>query len=48
MLFDLPNDLQKDVDDFDIYRVDPGHYHLFTAINKEGGDQKVFKQGVVL
>jgi hypothetical protein len=28
--------MQKDLDDFDIYGVDPGHRHLFTAINRGG------------
>jgi hypothetical protein len=39
--FMLPkNHLQKDLDDFDIYGVDPGHRHLFIAINREGVTQR--------
>jgi hypothetical protein len=34
--FDLPRDMQKDLDVFDIYGVDPSHCHLITTINREG------------
>jgi hypothetical protein len=35
-LSDLPTDLQKDLDEFDIFEVDPGHRHLVTGVNAQG------------
>jgi hypothetical protein len=35
-LSDLPTDLQKDLDEFDIFGVDPGHRHLVTGVNAQG------------
>jgi hypothetical protein len=35
-LSDLPTDLQKDLDHFNVFGVDPGHRHLVTGVNAQG------------